>query len=106
MATIGTEAEPLLLHDQPLPSNWRDLIVPDPHRPGADRVRLAEYGIAVWAIVGYLQALGDDITPETIAKTADDYRIPVTAVTTALAYYGEHRQAIDTRLAINANAVA
>ena len=106
MAPVTAESQNLTIYGQPLPRNWRDQVVPDPHRPGDDRARLAEHGIAVWAIVGYLQALGDSFTPATIAKAADDYRIPVTAVTTALAYYDEHRAAIDTRLAINAGAVA
>lgn len=91
---------------QPLPPNWRDLIGQDPHRPGEDRVRVLGPGIAVWAIVGHLRALGDEFTPESIARAADDFKIPVTAVTAALAYYLEHREAIDARLTVNAAAVA
>ena len=104
MAT--TESRVLTIYGQPLPANWRDLVGPDPNRPGPDRARLSEHGIAVWAIIGYLKALGDEITPETIAKTAEDYGLPISAVTVALAYYDEQRAAIDTRLAINAAAVA
>ena len=104
MATV-TKPEPRTICGQPLPPNWRELVGPDPNRPGPDRARLLEHGIAVWAIIGYLQAIGDEITSETIAKTAEDYLVPVTAVTVALAYYDEHRAAIDTRLAINAAAV-
>ena len=104
MATVA-KPDRLIICGQPLPSNWRELVGPDPNRPGPDRARLMEHGIAVWAIIGYLQAIGDEITHETIAKTAEDYLVPVTAVTVALAYYDEHRAAIDTRLAINAAAV-
>jgi hypothetical protein len=100
-----TESDQLSICGQPLPPNWRELVGPDPNRPGPDRARLLEHGIAVWAIVGYLQAIGDEVTAETIAKTAEDYMVPVTAVTVALAYYDEHRAAIDTRLEINAAAV-
>jgi uncharacterized protein (DUF433 family) len=89
-----------------LPSDWRALVVPDPHRPGPDRARLADDGIAVWAIVGHLKALGHTFTPETVAQAAEDFRIPVTAIAIALAYYHEHQAAIDTRLAINAAAAA
>ncbi|MGH2534095.1 MAG: hypothetical protein ACRDJW_17640 [Thermomicrobiales bacterium] len=95
-----------VLHGQPLPLNWREEIVPDRHRPGVDRARLARHGIAVWAIIGHLHALGSEVSTETIAQAAEDFRVPVTAITTALAYYHEHRAAIDTRLAINAAAVA
>ncbi len=104
MATVAKPGK-LTICGQPLPSNWREMVGPDPNRPGPDRARLLEYGISVWAIIGYLQAIGDEITPEAIAKTAEDYLVPVTAVTVALAYYDEHRAAIDTRLAINAAAV-
>lgn len=93
-------------YDHPLPSNWRDLVVPDPHRPGPDRFRLADQGIAVWAIIGHLKALAAEFTPETITQAAVDFRVPVTAITTAIAYYLEHQAAIDTRLAINSAAAA
>ncbi|HET8522714.1 MAG TPA: hypothetical protein VFL82_05735 [Thermomicrobiales bacterium] len=90
----------------PLPQNWRDLVIPDPHRPGPDRVRLADHGIAVWAIISHLKALGDETTPDTIAQAAVDFRVPEVAIIIAVAYYSEHRAAIDTRLAINAAAAA
>ena len=107
MATIDTKrtATGLLPPDQPLPADWRDRVVPDPHRPGPDRWRLRDEGIAVWAIIGQLLARGDEFTAESIAETADDYRISVPAVLAAIAYYQEQRAAIDTRLAINAAAV-
>jgi hypothetical protein len=90
----------------PLPENWRDLIVPDPQRPGPDRWRVMPGSIAVWAIIGHLQALGDEFTAEIITQAAEDFRLPNSAVMAALAYYEENRAAIDTRLAINAAAVA
>ncbi|MGH2559112.1 MAG: hypothetical protein ACRDJH_08610, partial [Thermomicrobiales bacterium] len=95
-----------LLHGHSLPSDWREQLIADPHRPGEDRVRLARHGIAVWAIIGHLFALGDEVTAATIVQAAEDFGVPVTAVTTSLAYYDEHRPAIDARLASNAAAVA
>jgi hypothetical protein len=106
MGTTSTKPHPPTLYGQPLPENWRELVVPDPNRPGPDRWRVMPNSIAVWAIVGHLQALGDEFTANTIAQTADDFRVPISAVTTALAYYEENREAIDTLLAINAAAVA
>ena len=106
MPTTSTKPQQPTLYGQPLPENWRELVVPDPHRPGPDRWRVMPNSIAVWAIVGHLQALGDEFTAQTIVQAAEDFRLPVSAVTTALAYYEENRGAIDTRLAINAAAVA
>jgi uncharacterized protein (DUF433 family) len=91
---------------QPLPRTWRDLVVPDPNRPGPDRARIADPGIAVWAIIGYLRALAPEFTSETIAKTAVDHDARIESITAAIAYYDENREAIDSRLALNEAAVA
>ena len=71
-------------------------IEPDPYRSGAGDVRLREYGVHVWAIVGYLQGVDGDI--EHVARA---YDVPVDAVRAAQAYYARHTVIIDDRMAAN-----
>ena len=59
--------------------------------------RLVAFGIPVWALVGYLEAVENDV-----ARVADDYEVPREAVEAALAYYRRHREVIDARTAANA----
>ena len=66
----------------------------DPHRPGVERARLVAYGTPVWALIGYMGGEDGDVS-----QTAADYGIPEAAVWAALAYYREHREAIDALLA-------
>ena len=75
-------------------------IEPSPYRPCADEARLREYGVAVWALVGYFQAVGD------LHRVAEDYDLPVEAVQAALAYFERHRPAIAARIAANRQATA
>ncbi|MBI2761353.1 MAG: hypothetical protein HYX51_08015 [Chloroflexi bacterium] len=75
-------------------------IEPDPHRPGADEVRLAHYGIAVWAVIG--DFIGREASmDEEISQVAYDFEVPEEAVRAAVAYYRRHRAVIDNRLAAN-----
>jgi uncharacterized protein (DUF433 family) len=67
-----------------------------PRKRGVAEARLAESKIAVWALVGYLRMVDGDI-----ARVAADYDLPREAVDAALAYYRQHRAAIDARLAAN-----
>jgi uncharacterized protein (DUF433 family) len=69
----------------------------DPARPGPANARLKDYGIHVWALVGHLPAAQGDAT-----QVARDYHIPVEAVQGALAFYDEHRSAVDAKLEANA----
>ncbi len=71
-------------------------IEPNPHRLGLDEARLKNYGVSVWALVGYLDAAGGDVD-----RVAADYELPRVAVEAALAYYRRHRELIDARLAAN-----
>ncbi len=71
-------------------------IEPDPTHPGAGDVRLREYGIHVWAIVGYLQGYNDNV--ERVARA---YDIPVDAVRAAQASYARYADFIDDRMAAN-----
>jgi uncharacterized protein (DUF433 family) len=80
--------------------NESDLIAryiePNPNRPGADEARIVGYGVSVWTLVAYLDAVGGDE-----ARVASDYGLPLEAVQAAIAYYSQHREAIDARNAAN-----
>lgn len=69
---------------------------PNPYRDGLDEVRLKGYGVAVWALMGYLHTPG-----ATIERVAADYGVPVAAVQAAYAYYQRHKDLIDARIAAN-----
>jgi uncharacterized protein (DUF433 family) len=69
---------------------------PNPNRPGPADVWLKDYGVSVWALVGYWQAAEHDVE-----RVAADYEIPREAVEAALAYYERNREIIDARLAAN-----
>ena len=69
-------------------------IEPDPHKSGAAELRLKEYAIHVWALVGHLQGVKGDV-----AKVAKAYDIPIEAVQAVAAYYESHREVIDDRIA-------
>jgi uncharacterized protein (DUF433 family) len=90
---MSTETMP----NERLIARW---IEPSPYLPGVDEARIRETGVPVWALIGYLPAVGDDP-----ARVAHDYELPVEAVQAALAYYRKHRPAIDARLAQNAGTV-
>lgn len=70
---------------------------PNPNRLGGANWRLKDHGVSVWAIVGYWKTVGEDIQ-----KVAAAYVVPPEAVEAALAYYNQHRELIDDRLATNA----
>jgi hypothetical protein len=67
----------------------------NPHRPGADEMRLI-YGPSVWAITGYFLGVEGNI-----AETAHAYRVPEDAVRAAIAYYRRNKTIIDNRIAAN-----
>jgi uncharacterized protein (DUF433 family) len=72
-------------------------IEPNPHRLGPHEARLKEYGVSVWALVGYWKGAGGDVD-----QVAEAYQVPREAVEAALAYYHQHQYLIDARLALNA----
>lgn len=69
----------------------------NPHRTGPANVRVMPYGVPVWALVGHLDAVHGNLQ-----RVADDYELPTDVVEAALAYYEQHKQAIDARIAANA----
>ncbi len=72
-------------------------IEPNPHRSGPHEARLKEYGVSVWALVGYWKGTSGDVD-----QVAEAYQVPREAVEAALAYYRQHQYLIDARLALNA----
>ena len=62
----------------------------------ADEVRLDPYGVSVWAIVAHLGGIDGDV-----ARAAREYDLPIEAVCAALAFYAQHREAIDARIALH-----
>jgi uncharacterized protein (DUF433 family) len=66
----------------------------DPYRPGSNGARLRDYGVSVWALIAYYQAAEGDIN-----RVAADYELPPEAVEAALAYYRQHKESIDVRIA-------
>jgi uncharacterized protein (DUF433 family) len=73
----------------------------NPAKPGPADARLIGYGVPVWALIGYLPAVG-----RRAQSVAADYDLPLEAVEAALAYYKQHQSAIDARLAANRIAAA
>lgn len=68
----------------------------DPHQPTAEDFRIADHGMHVWALIGYLRAVDGNV-----AQMATDYEIPMEVAEAALAYYHRRKGAIDARLAAN-----
>src|SRR5262245_52949968 len=50
-------------------------VEPNPHHPGPADVRLREYCVPVWALIGYWKAAEGDVE-----RVAADYRLPREAV--------------------------
>jgi uncharacterized protein (DUF433 family) len=72
-------------------------VEPNPDRPRPADVRLVDYGVPVWALIGHYLTTGRDE-----AYVAESYEVPLAAVRAALAYYRQHQTVIDARLAANA----
>ena len=68
----------------------------NPHKSAMDEVRLKDYGVAVWALIGHLPAVNGDL-----AQVAESYRVPLAAVEAAYAFYRRNRAIIDARIAAN-----
>lgn len=70
----------------------------NPNRPGPAAARLKESGVAVWALIEYLQkAVGGDHE-----QAARDYHLSREAMRAAYAHYLQHREVIDARIILNA----
>lgn len=68
----------------------------NPDHPGPAEARLIGYGVPIWALVGYLNAVNGDVR-----RVALDYDLPQEAVLAALLYYQEYKALIDARIAAN-----
>jgi hypothetical protein len=86
----------------------RQMVGPDPVRPGPSRHRiyLEDWHLPIWPIIGQLKYVTKRDDPETwdldvIADTAKEWDISLDAIAAALLYYKEHRCAIDAWLAEN-----
>jgi uncharacterized protein (DUF433 family) len=69
----------------------------NPHYPSLDAARVKQYGVSVWSIIAHLRAVGGDV-----ARVAAHYALPCEAVEAAIAYYRQHKNLIDARIAANA----
>ena len=68
----------------------------DRYPGGRADARLSDTGVPVWALVGHLRAVGNDID-----RVAADYELPPEAAEAALVYYRRHKALIDARLLLN-----
>ncbi len=62
-----------------------------------DAAWLVDSAVSVWALIGYLDAVGGDMQ-----QVARDYDVPLEAVEAAVAFYRRHKILIDARIAANA----
>jgi uncharacterized protein (DUF433 family) len=69
---------------------------PDPVKQGEAWYRLKERGVPVYAIIGSMTSTFDNAD-----DVADAFAVSREAVDAALAYYRQHTEAIDSRLAAN-----
>ena len=69
----------------------------NPQRPAVSEARLVHYGVPIWAIIGYLEAVHWDES-----RAAEAYDVSIEAVQAAVAFYRLHKSDIDARLAANA----
>jgi uncharacterized protein (DUF433 family) len=67
-------------------------IVENPCKPGRANARLIDYGIAVWASIGALEAAHNNI-----AEVAADYELPPDAIKAAIAFYQRYKEITDDR---------
>lgn len=69
----------------------------NPHRPWDEEARLSRYGVPIWAIIAYTNAVDGDLS-----QVAEDYVVPYEAVIAAIRYYARHKDSIDARILANA----
>ena len=68
----------------------------DRYPGGRAHARLRDFGVPVWALVGHLRAVGNDVD-----RVALDYELPREAVDAALAFYRRNKELIDARILLN-----
>ena len=72
-------------------------IAVDPDDPAPHEARLKDSGTPIWALIGYWEGAGRDMT-----RVATDYDVPLEAVQAAVAYYHRHQAPIDAKLLLGA----
>jgi uncharacterized protein (DUF433 family) len=92
---LGHSWEATSVDEQQLIERYIDLDT-DRYPSGRADARLREYGVPVWALVGYLRVVDNDVD-----RVAEDYELPREAVEAALAYYRRNQAYIDARLLLN-----
>jgi uncharacterized protein (DUF433 family) len=65
----------------------------DPIEAGPMGARLRDYGVSVWALVIHYRAAEGNV-----GEVAREYDLPQEALEAAMAYYEEHKCAIDARI--------
>ncbi len=83
------------MDEQQLIERYIDLDT-DRYPGGRADARLREYGVPVWALIGHLRVVDEDVD-----RVAEDYELPREAVEAALAYYRRNQPYIDARLLLN-----
>lgn len=68
----------------------------NPNKPGIYNAILIPYGVSVWIIVSRFETVNNG----DIDLAAADYNIPREAVEAALAYYEQHKAAIDEKIEV------
>jgi uncharacterized protein (DUF433 family) len=67
-----------------------------PHKRGPADVRLRDYCVPLWTLIGYWKAAQGDVE-----RVAADYEVPAIAVEAAVAYYKRIKAVIEGRIAAN-----
>ncbi len=73
-----------------------DHIVERPHGVSRADARIADNGMHVWALIGYLRGVNGDGD-----EAARAYRLSSDAMAAALAFYRRYQEQIDARLLLN-----
>lgn len=91
MSRNGARAAETELIERYIDTDWD-------RNPGRADARLRKYGVHVWALIGHLRVIDNDVD-----QLAHDYDLPREAVDAALAFYRRNRKYIDARLLLNSD---
>jgi uncharacterized protein (DUF433 family) len=71
-------------------------VEPDPLKRGAERARIADHGVSIWALISYLEGVDGDL-----GQVARDYELSRDALIAALWYYSQHKAVVDAQVLLN-----